>query len=96
MTLNHTYPGVYIEEVPAGAKAIEAVGTSTVVFIGYSEKEEMDTPILISDWSQHNGHFDSILKDQTTVSGADVPMGDSRGHAVYAFFQNGGGKACID
>jgi phage tail sheath protein FI len=92
---SYLHPGVYVEEVPSAAKPIEAVGTSTAVFIGYTEKGDMDTPILISDWSQYNNRFGGILKDETSVSGAAAPLGDPMGHAVYAFFQNGGGKAYI-
>ena len=31
-------PGVYVEEVSGGAKPIEAVGTSTACFIGFTER----------------------------------------------------------
>lgn len=92
---SYLHPGVYVEETPSSAKPIEAVGTSTAVFIGYTEKGEMDTPTLISDWSQYQTKFGGILKDETTVTGAAAPLGDPMGHAVYAFFQNGGGKAYI-
>ena len=33
------YPGVYIEEVPAGSRPIEGVGTSTAGFVGKSPKQ---------------------------------------------------------
>ena len=33
------YPGVYIEEVPAGSRPIEGVGTSTAAFVGKSPKQ---------------------------------------------------------
>lgn len=41
-------PGVYIEEVNAGTKPIEAVGTAVAAFIGYTEKAEEVTlhPVL--------------------------------------------------
>ena len=32
-------PGVYIEEVPTGARPIEGVGTSTAGFVGSAEKK---------------------------------------------------------
>lgn len=32
-------PGVYIEEVPAGARPIEGVGTSTAGFVGASPEQ---------------------------------------------------------
>jgi hypothetical protein len=32
-------PGVYVEEVPSGAKPIEAVGTSTAAFVGSAPRK---------------------------------------------------------
>lgn len=32
------YPGVYVEETPAGARPIEGVGTSTAGFVGTAPK----------------------------------------------------------
>lgn len=92
---SYLHPGVYIEEVPSGAKPIEAVGTATAVFIGYTEQGPMEKPTLISSWSQYDAQFGGILDDEISVSGAATPLGDPMGHAVYAFFQNGGGKAYI-
>lgn len=37
-------PGVYIEEVPAGARPIEGVGTSTAGFVGASPKQKKREP----------------------------------------------------
>ena len=36
-------PGVYIEEIPAGARPIEGVGTSTAGFVGTSPKQAART-----------------------------------------------------
>ena len=40
MSANYTAPGVYIEEIASGSRPIEAVGTSTVGFIGAAPKAE--------------------------------------------------------
>jgi hypothetical protein len=37
-------PGVYIEEVPAGSRPIEGVGTSTAPFVGTSPKQTKRKP----------------------------------------------------
>ena len=34
MATSYLAPGVYVEEVPSGARPIEAVGTSTAAFVG--------------------------------------------------------------
>ena len=36
-------PGVYIEEIPAGARPIEGVGTSTAGFVGTAPKRATET-----------------------------------------------------
>ena len=35
-------PGVYVEEVDAGPKPIEGVGTAMPVFIGFTEKAQAE------------------------------------------------------
>lgn len=32
-------PGVYVEEVPAGARPIEGVGTAVAAFVGFARRE---------------------------------------------------------
>jgi phage tail sheath protein FI len=44
-------PGVYIEEIP-GIKPIAGVGTSTAAFVGIAEKGPINSPQLITNFSQ--------------------------------------------
>lgn len=90
-------PGVYVEEVNRGPKPIEAVGTSTAVFIGFSEKAEsrrvidgevvtenlLGKPVFVTNWSQYREAFGDL------VPGAFLPL------SVYGFFQNGGSKCYV-
>lgn len=45
MAPEYLSPGVYVEEVPGASKPIEAVGTSTVGFIGESKKGPVNKQI---------------------------------------------------
>ena len=86
-------PGVYIEEQDRGTKPIEAVGTATAAFIGFTEKaeEERDgqtVPLLhksvaVANWSQFLQKFGGF------VEGAYLP------YSVYGFFLNGGSRCYI-
>jgi hypothetical protein len=75
-------PGVYVEEVEAGARPIEGVGTAVAAFVGLAERGPVQTPILVTNWSQFTQTF-----------GEFVP-GSYLAHAVYGYFNNGGG-ACF-
>jgi hypothetical protein len=76
-------PGVYMEEVSAGPKPIEAVGTATAAFVGFTEKGPTHTPTLITSWPQYTRTFGDF------VEGAYLPG------AVFSYFMNGGGNAYI-
>ncbi len=45
-------PGVYVEEVEAGSRPIEGVGTAVAAFVGLAEKGPANTPTLVSNWTQ--------------------------------------------
>lgn len=91
----YLHPGVYVEEIPSGSKPIEGVGTSTAAFLGFTVKGPVEEPVLISKWDDYQNQFGGIQNTETDVSGSQFKMGDPMGHAVYAFFQNGGTKAYI-
>lgn len=101
---SYLHPGVYVEEIPSGSKPIEAAGTSTACFIGFTTKGHVNnnTTIgngvfeaeLINKWDDYDSQFGGITAQETSTSGA-LPMGDPMGHSVYAFFRNGGSKAYI-
>ncbi len=85
----YLHPGVYVEEIPSGAKPIEGVGTSTAAFVGYTTKGPMAEPILIFKWDAYDDQFGG-LRDTGKLA-----QGDPMGFAVYNFFLNGGTAAYI-
>jgi len=85
----YLHPGVYIEEIPSGAKTIEGVGTSTAAFIGYTTKGPLDTPLLLLNFDDYRRRYGGIRD----LGAGD--LGDAMGFSVSAFFQNGGTKAYV-
>ena len=45
-------PGVYVEEVAAGARPLEGVGTAIAAFVGLAEEGPFNRPTLVSNWTQ--------------------------------------------
>ncbi|MCP4308631.1 MAG: phage tail sheath family protein [bacterium] len=86
----YLHPGVYIEEIPSGARPIEGVGTSTAIIIGYAVKGPVGTPELLFNFGQYADQFGGINNRHGLT-----PAVDYMGHTVQAFFDNGGSKAFI-
>src|SRR3984893_15215679 len=80
---NYLSPGVYVEEVEAGSRPIEGVGTATAAFVGLAEKGPVNAPTLVTNWSQFSQTFGGFLE------------GSYLAHSVYGYFLNGGGSAFI-
>ena len=85
----YLHPGVYIEEIPSGAKPIEGVSTSTAAFVGYTTKGPLNDPVLIFKYDDYVRRFGGLR------SLGQEAEGDPMGFSVKAFFQNGGTKAYI-
>jgi phage tail sheath protein FI len=83
MATSYLSPGVYVEEVDRGSKPIEAVGTSTAGFLGTCNKGPVNKPVFITNWSQYVNTF------------GDFKDSEHLAHAVYGFFNNGGGRAFV-
>ena len=79
-------PGIYIEEIPAGSKPIESVGTSIVGLVGTASKADahLNEAYAVNSWSQFVREF----ADQDSTS---TPLS----HAVFGFFQNGGSRCYV-
>jgi phage tail sheath protein FI len=81
-------PGVYIEEFEIGARPIEGVGTSTLGFLGETERGPTE-PRLITGWLNfqriYGGHFDPKDKEISTY----LP------YSVEGFFANGGSRCYV-
>jgi phage tail sheath protein FI len=76
-------PGVYVEELEAGSRPIEGVGTAVAAFVGIAADGPFHTPTLVTNWSQFTNTFGGFLE------------GSYLAHSVYAYFNNGGGSAYV-
>ncbi|GAA1304650.1 phage tail sheath family protein [Saccharothrix xinjiangensis] len=71
-------PGVYVEEVEAGARPIEGVGTAVAAFVGFAAKGPFNTPTLVTNWAQYTQAFGDYVRDCYLAQ------------SVYGYFLNGG------
>ena len=78
----YLHPGVYIEEIPSGAKPIEGVSTSVAALIGYATAGPIGEPTLVHSWDEYKAGFGEIQSDT-----------DHLGLAAFYFFLNGGRDA---
>src|SRR5215210_3732421 len=79
-------PGVYIEELPSSSRPIEAIGTSTAVFVGFTHEGPLGTAGLVTKWEAYVVRYGGISQRDPS---------DPMGHSVSAFFRNGGTRAYI-
>jgi len=81
-------PGVYIEEVSAGPRPIQAVGTSTAAFVGEApdSNARLNQAVPVNSWAQ-------FVKEYISEGAASTSLS----HAVFGFFQNGGRRCyCVN
>jgi phage tail sheath protein FI len=78
-------PGVYVEEVDTGNKPIEGVATSTLGFLGITERGPTE-PAFISNFGEYRRTFGGYVKEGN--KDRYLTFG------VEGFFQNGG-KRCF-
>ena len=90
----YKHPGVYIEHVPSGLLAIEAASTSVAAFIGPVRRGPVGKPEFITSVSQFAQQF-GTLNDGANGIRDQGDEADKFGHAVNAFFGNGGNKAYV-
>jgi len=83
MSKEYLRPGVFVEEVPAGAFPLEGVGTTTAAFIGIAERGALNSPKLITNWTQFQKHFGSYRRDSFLA------------YAVNGFFLNKGRRCYV-
>jgi uncharacterized protein len=76
-------PGVYVEEVAAGARPLEGVGTAVAAFVGLAESGLFNRPTLISNWTQFTSTFGGFV------------AGSYLAQSVYGYFMNGGGNCYV-
>ena len=67
-----------------GSRPIEGVGTAVAAFVGLAPSRARSTkPTLVTNWSQFTQTFGGFVE------------GSYLAHAVYGYFQNGGGSCYV-
>lgn len=83
MPIPPRYPGVYIDEVPAGVRTITGVATSITAFIGAAPKGPVNVAVAVDDFGDYERLFGG-LHASSTMS-----------YAVRDFYIQGGSHAII-
>ena len=83
MSKEYLRPGVFVEEIPAGEQPVEAVGTSAGGFIGRAERGPLDSPRLVTNWSQFVKGYGGRRRDSYLA------------YAIHGFFLNGGRRCYV-
>ncbi len=81
---SYLHPGVYVEEIPSGAKPIEGVSTSVAALVGYTTEGPIGEATLVHSWDEFKARFGEIHSAT-----------DHLGLAAFNFFLNGGRDAYI-
>jgi len=86
-SLSYHTPGVYVAEIPAGPRPIQAVGTSTAVFIGEAPLDSalVNQARAVNNWSEFLRQYTPDRNRQSTLLS----------NAVYGFFDNGGTRCFV-
>ena len=77
-------PGVYIEEIPSGARPIEGAATSVAAFVGPAVRGPAGEATRIGTLDDYKTHYGNIASED-----------DAMGLAVQSFYLNGGKTAYI-
>jgi hypothetical protein len=83
MTVITSYPGVYVQEIPSGVRAITGVATSITAFLGRTRRGPVNQATTINSYADYERIFGPLWA-ASTVS-----------FATRDFFTNGGGQAVI-
>jgi uncharacterized protein len=87
VSVNTTYPGVYVIELPSSVRTIIGVATSITAFIGRAARGPTDSdaasPVMVSSFADYERTFGGLWKKS------------EMSYAVYHYFLNGGKTALI-
>jgi phage tail sheath protein FI len=84
---NYFSPGIYVEEVPSGARPIGPVGTSTAAFVGVAPDRtaHVDRAMPVNSWSE----FLRLYADGEHLESTPLAR------AVFGFLDNGGTRCWV-
>lgn len=83
MPVTVSYPGVYLEEIPSGVRAITGVATAVAAFVGRTLRGPEAEATRLFSWSEFERQFGGLWRDSTLS------------YAVSHYFANGGSDAVI-
>ncbi|MGD9527255.1 phage tail sheath family protein [Pseudonocardia sp.] len=78
-----SWPGVYVEESPSGARSIPTAATSVTAFVGRARRGPVGEPVSCTSWGDFQRRFGGLWVESEL------------GYAVAQFFDNGGGQAVV-
>lgn len=90
MTVQTSFPGIYIQEIPLASHAIVPAPTSIAAFVGYShpfKTAAFGQAVRIASFSDYQTYFGGLFS--SGLVDAALPR------AVYQFFINGGSDAYV-
>ena len=88
------HPGVYVSEVPSGARAIEGAPTSTTIFVGETERGPLG-PTKIKSRSDYERLFGGYFRVRDGESPTAEPTRVLTRYAIDGYYQNGGSTAYV-
>lgn len=88
-------PGVYVEEVPSGARPISAVDTSTAAFFGVAPGKDAPVrqPTVVTSFSEFASLFADDAKAATPLVSAAKGFFENGGRRLYVVHLGDGAKA---
>ncbi|HEX3153135.1 MAG TPA: phage tail sheath subtilisin-like domain-containing protein [Candidatus Angelobacter sp.] len=90
MSVNVSYPGIYIQELPLSTHTITPAPTSITAFVGYTHPWKtlaFNTAVQLFSFTDYETNFGGLYT--SGLVGSDVAR------SVYAFFLNGGNNAYV-
>ncbi len=88
------HPGVYVSEVPAGARSIEGAPTSTTIFVGETERGPL-TPTKIKSRTDFERLFGGYFRVRDEDSPGADPTRVLTAYSIDGFYLNGGSTAYV-
>jgi phage tail sheath protein FI len=88
------HPGVYVSEIPSGARSIEGAPTSTTIFVGETERGPLG-PTKIRSRSDYERFFGGYYRVRDTASPPDPPTRVLMTYAIDGYYLNGGSTAYV-
>jgi Bacteriophage tail sheath protein len=86
------HPGVYVSEVPSGARSIEGAATSTTIFVGETERGPLGAT-KIKSRSDYERLYGAYYRVRDEESPAAEPTRVLMTYAIDGYYLNGGSTA---